>query len=110
MRKNDHRGDANTDRSELLPDMTHLASHEDACGEAFQPAVPVNDSITPNFLICLETGERMVLLRRHLMQNLHLTPEEYREKWGLPDDYPMTAPNYAVRRNSAHCKNTSNKS
>ncbi|MGC9370090.1 MAG: MucR family transcriptional regulator [Paracoccaceae bacterium] len=62
------------------------------------PAVPVEESITPNFLICLETGTRQILLRRHLRERLHMTPEEYRSKWGLPKDYPMAAGTYVQCR------------
>lgn len=62
------------------------------------PAVPIADSVTPNYLICLETGRKLVALRRHLQQTLRLTPEEYRARWGLPPDYPMVAPSYTERR------------
>ncbi len=62
------------------------------------PAVPVEDSIQPDHLICLETGAKVVLLRRHLMQKLGQTPEEYRRKWDLPPDYPLVAPDYARAR------------
>jgi len=63
------------------------------------PAVPIEDSVTPNFLICLETGTRQILLRRHLREHLRMSPDEYREKWGLPRDYPMAAASYLHRRN-----------
>lgn len=62
------------------------------------PAVPVEHSIQPDHLVCLETGTKVVLLRRHLMQKLGLTPEEYRRKWDLPPDYPLVAPDYARAR------------
>ncbi|GHD99220.1 MucR family transcriptional regulator [Defluviimonas sp. 20V17] len=62
------------------------------------PAVPVEDSIQPDHLICLETGAKVVLLRRHLMQKLGQTPEQYRRKWDLPPDYPLVAPDYARAR------------
>jgi predicted transcriptional regulator len=61
------------------------------------PAVPVRKSVTPDYLICLEDGKRFKSLRRHL-RLLGLTPEQYREKWRLPSDYPMVAPNYAAQR------------
>ena len=61
------------------------------------PAVPIKKSITPDFLISLEDGKRYKSLRRHLTSR-GLTPEQYREKWGLPRDYPMVAPNYAAKR------------
>ncbi|WP_090114845.1 MucR family transcriptional regulator [Limimaricola pyoseonensis] len=63
-----------------------------------RPAVPVETSVTPDYIICLETGRKLVLLRRHLRERLNLTPEEYRRKWGLPPEYPMAAPNYARKR------------
>lgn len=62
------------------------------------PRVPVEDSVHHNYLVCLETGERMVLLKRHLMKKLNMTPEEYRRKWKLPKDYPMIAEGYASKR------------
>jgi predicted transcriptional regulator len=62
------------------------------------PAVPVDASINPDYLVCLEDGMKLKLLKRHLRAHFNLTPEQYRAKWGLPPDYPMVAPNYAVRR------------
>jgi predicted transcriptional regulator len=66
---------------------------------AKEPAVPIRKSITPDFLICLEDGKRFKSLRRHL-GTLGLTPHQYREKWKLPSDYPMVAPNYAAQRSA----------
>ncbi len=63
-----------------------------------KPAVSVKKSITDDFLICLEDGKKFKSLKRHLRSKYNMTPEEYREKWGLPYDYPMVAPNYAKRR------------
>ena len=63
------------------------------------PAVPIRRSITPEFLICLEDGKRFKSMRRHLA-GLGLTPDQYREKWNLPADYPMVAPNYAAQRSA----------
>jgi predicted transcriptional regulator len=63
------------------------------------PAVPIRRSITPDFLICLDDGKRFKSLRRHL-GGLGMTAEQYREKWGLPSDYPMVAPNYAAHRSA----------
>lgn len=63
-----------------------------------KPAVPPKKSITPDYLICLEDGKRFKSLKRHLKTHYDLTPEQYREKWGLPSDYPMVAPNYAAAR------------
>jgi predicted transcriptional regulator len=61
-------------------------------------AVPVKKSVTPDFIICLEDGKRFKSLKRHLRTQYNMTPEQYRDKWGLPADYPMVAPNYAVAR------------
>ena len=63
-----------------------------------QPAVPIKKSITPDYIICLEDGKKLKMLKRHLRTAYNMTPEEYRAKWGLQPDYPMVAPNYAKRR------------
>jgi predicted transcriptional regulator len=63
-----------------------------------KPAVNVRKSVTPDYLICLEDGKKFKSLKRHLRTHFNLTPEQYREKWGLPADYPMVAPNYATSR------------
>ena len=63
-----------------------------------EPAVPIRKSITPDYLICLEDGKKFKSLKRHLHTHYNLTPDEYHEKWGLPRDYPMVAPNYAQAR------------
>ena len=65
-----------------------------------EPAVPVKKSITPDYLVCLEDGKKLKMLKRHLMTHYNLTPEQYRERWGLPPDYPMVAANYAQHRSS----------
>lgn len=62
-----------------------------------KPAVPVKKSVTPDYVVCLEDGKKLKMLRRHLAK-LNITPDDYRKKWGLPDNYPMVAPNYAKRR------------
>ncbi|PLS23684.1 MucR family transcriptional regulator [Neptunicoccus cionae] len=62
------------------------------------PAVPVEDSVTPDHIICLEDGKAFKMLKKHLKSKYDLSPEEYRAKWGLPTDYPMVAPNYAAKR------------
>ena len=66
--------------------------------EPAKPAVSVKKSIAPDYLVCLEDGKRFKSLKRHLRTQYNMTPEQYREKWGLPADYPMVAPNYAVAR------------
>ena len=63
-----------------------------------QPAVTVRKSVTPDFIICLEDGKKLKMLKRHLKTSYNMTPDEYRERWGLPSDYPMVAPNYATQR------------
>ena len=65
-----------------------------------QPAVSVKKSVTPDHIICLEDGKKLKMLKRHLKTSYDLTPEEYRERWGLPRNYPMVAPNYAKHRSS----------
>jgi predicted transcriptional regulator len=67
-------------------------------GAGLKPAIPVKRSITPDYIICLEDGKKLKMLKRYLRSNYNLTPEEYRSKWGLPADYPMVAPNYARQR------------
>jgi len=66
--------------------------------EALKPAVPVKKSVTPDYLICLEDGKKLKMLKRHLMTAYNMTPEEYRARWGLKPDYPMVAPTYAAKR------------
>ena len=71
---------------------------ESSVAVAPKPAVPVKKSITPDYLICLEDGRELKMLKRHLRTTYNMTPDEYRTKWGLDPDYPMVAPNYAKRR------------
>jgi predicted transcriptional regulator len=66
--------------------------------EAPKPAVPVKRSVTPDYIICLEDGKKFKSLKRHLRTQYNMSPEEYREKWGLATDYPMVAPSYAAAR------------
>ena len=68
--------------------------------EPLKPAVPVRKSITPDYLVCLEDGKKLKMLKRHLRSTYDLTPDAYRQKWGLPADYPMVAPNYAEQRSA----------
>jgi predicted transcriptional regulator len=82
-----------------------LAEVEIDTGPRPEPAVPIADSLTDDLLICLEDGLPFQSLKRHLRVKYNMTPEAYREKWGLPRDYPMVAPNYAKRR-SALAKKT----
>jgi predicted transcriptional regulator len=66
--------------------------------EPLRPAVSVKKSITPDYIVCLEDGKQLKMLKRHLRTAYGMTPDEYRAKWGLPADYPMVAPNYAQQR------------
>lgn len=65
-----------------------------------RPAVPIKKSVTADYITCLEDGKKLKMLKRHLKTAYNMTPEEYRERWGLPRDYPMVAPNYAKHRSS----------
>ena len=69
-----------------------------------EPAIPIEKSITPDFLICLEDGRKLKMLKRYLRARYDMTPDDYRAKWNLPSDYPMVAPNYAKLR-SKYAKN-----
>lgn len=66
--------------------------------EQLQPAVPIKKSVFPDYIVCLEDGKKLKMLKRHLKTAYNMTPEEYRTRWNLPADYPMVAPNYAERR------------
>ncbi len=65
-----------------------------------KPVVPIKKSLTPDYIICLEDGRKLKMLKRHLRSTYGMTPDEYRAKWGLPADYPMVAPNYAAQRSA----------
>ncbi len=71
-----------------------------ATPERPRPAVPIKKSVLPDYVICLEDGKKLKMLKRHLKTAYNMTPEEYRERWGLPADYPMVAPNYAKHRSN----------
>ena len=66
--------------------------------EELVPAVAVRSSVKPDYIVCLEDGKKLKMLKRHLKTAYNMTPEEYRQRWGLPSDYPMVAPNYAAQR------------
>jgi predicted transcriptional regulator len=72
--------------------------HTDVSVEQLKPAVAVKRSVTPDHIVCLEDGKKFKSLKRHLRTQYNMTPEQYREKWNLPLDYPMVAPNYAAAR------------
>ncbi|MBK5264937.1 MAG: MucR family transcriptional regulator [Alphaproteobacteria bacterium] len=63
-----------------------------------EPAVSIRASVKPDFIVCLEDGKKLKMLKRHLMTHYQMTPDDYRAKWNLPADYPMVAPNYAEQR------------
>lgn len=92
-----------TDLSRLISDV-HAALkglHSAAAPEPVEdlkPAVPVRKSVSADYIVCLEDGKKFKSLKRHLRTHYNLSPEEYREKWGLPADYPMVAPNYSATR------------
>lgn len=88
-----------------IPDIIRAVHHslntlqgDRESGTAAKPAVPVRRSVTPDFIVCLEDGRKLKMLKRHLRTTYNMTPEDYRAKWGLPADYPMVAPNYARQR------------
>jgi len=86
--------------NEVHSALTRVVAAPAAAREPQKPAVPIKRSITPEFLVCLEDGKRFKSLRRHLRSHYGLSPEQYREKWNLPPDYPMVAPNYAATRSA----------
>ncbi len=75
-----------------------LSSPEQGASSAPEPAVPIKKSIRPDYVICLEDGKKLKMLKRHLRTAYDMSPDEYRQKWGLASDYPMVAPKYAARR------------
>ncbi|MBI1385727.1 MAG: MucR family transcriptional regulator [Rhizobiales bacterium] len=98
-----HNAVAVTDVSSLISEVHDALSRatnrsEPLAREELRPAVPIKKSVTPDFIICLEDGKKFKQLKRHLRTHYDLSPEDYREKWGLPADYPMVAPNYARAR------------
>lgn len=95
--------------AEQLPALINSVHHSlknanEGAGESSdpqrKPAVSIRRSIQPDYIVCLEDGKKLKMLKRHLRTNYRLTPEEYRAKWNLPPDYPMVAPNYAAQRSA----------
>ena len=74
------------------------APRDDTPAEAQKPAVPIRKSVASDYIVCLEDGKKLKMLKRHLRTTYNMTPEEYRAKWGLGPEYPMVAPNYAKQR------------
>jgi predicted transcriptional regulator len=83
---------------EVYETLSQVGEPEQAKAGRPDPAVPIKKSVTPDYIVCLEDGKKLKMLKRHLSTAYDLTPEQYRERWGLPVDYPMVAPNYAKRR------------
>lgn len=98
---------ANNIAVEAIPDfinsvkkalINETTSDIEKINEKLKPAVSVSKSITDDYIICLEDGKKLKMLKRYLRSNYGMSPEEYRKRWGLPVDYPMVAPNYAQKR------------
>ena len=79
-------------------DANGVGAAQTANSSPLVPAVSIRKSVTPDYIVCLEDGKKLKILRRHLRTTYNMTPDEYRAKWGLKADYPMTAPNYSARR------------
>ena len=80
--------------------LTTLGSAPAQAAERPEPAVPLKKSVFADYIVCLEDGKKLKMLKRHLMTSYNLTPDAYRERWGLPPSYPMVAPSYAERRSA----------
>lgn len=78
--------------------LASLSQREEAPEPKPEPAVSIRSSVKPDYIVCLEDGKKLKMLKRHLMTHYQMTPDEYRQKWGLNADYPMVAPNYAEQR------------
>ena len=91
-----------TELSKLIEDvhasLRMAADPKEQAPERPTPAVPIRRSVNPDYIVCLEDGKKLKMLKRHLKTAYGLSPEQYRERWGLPADYPMVAPNYAAQR------------
>ena len=86
--------------SQVYGALTGLGAPEVVEKQALTPAVPIRKSVTPEFIVCLEDGKKLKMLKRHLMSTYNMSPDQYRDRWNLPQDYPMVAPNYAKQRSS----------
>ena len=84
--------------NQVYNSLANIGTAPAAPAERPQPAVPVKKSVYPDYIVCLEDGKKLKMLKRHLKTAYNMTPEGYRERWGLPTDYPMVAPNYARQR------------
>ena len=94
--------------TDALPSLIHsvyrslstVGEAQPATAPALSPAVPIKKSVFPDYIVCLEDGKKLKMLKRHLKTSYSMTPDEYRTKWSLPPNYPMVAPSYAARRSS----------
>ena len=85
--------------SDLITSVHHaLMNLGEKPPETLKPAVPIKQSVKPDYIVCLEDGKKLKMLKRHLRTSYNLSPDEYRKKWGLRDDYPIVAPKYAAQR------------
>jgi predicted transcriptional regulator len=91
-------GDLPTLINQVYQSLATIGQSPASPSERPQPAVSVKKSVHPDYIICLEDGKKLKMLKRHLKTAYNMTPEEYRDRWGLPPDYPMVAPNYARQR------------
>ena len=83
---------------EVYETLSMVGAPAEATAERPDPAVPIKKSVTPDYVICLEDGKKLKMLKRHLRTAYDMSPDEYRQRWELPGDYPMVAPNYAKQR------------
>lgn len=83
---------------QVFKTLSHVHAETSLVTDRPQPAVPIKRSVMPDHIVCLEDGKKLKMLKRHLKTAYSMSPEEYRERWGLPADYPMVAPNYAEQR------------
>jgi len=84
--------------NQVYNSLANIGAMPVAPAERPQPAVPVKKSVQPDFIICLEDGKKLKMLKRYLRSTYGMSPDDYRKRWGLPADYPMVAPSYAARR------------
>ena len=83
---------------QVFKTLSAVSNATEAAADRPTPAVSVRKSVTPDYIVCLEDGKKLKMLKRHLKTSYNMTPDEYRERWGLPADYPMVAPNYSKQR------------
>lgn len=84
--------------NQVYKTLSSVESSASTVQERPEPAVPIKKSVTNDYIVCLEDGKKLKMLKRHLKTAYNMTPDEYRERWNLPSDYPMVAPNYASQR------------